>query len=257
MRLRVLILISIIGFACNDNQEVNCDVSDLELSVSGNENADCNDGATITLDASGGDGPYLYRFFGSPYQDLTDFDGVPLGGPFLAEVKDANGCEAALEVFVSGDENTVSFQTETSEAGCGSSAGTITVTASGGEGDYQYRFEDGNFADINSFSGLEVGTYQISVRDGAGCINMKGIKVTSGISYKSNIEPIMNSNCTTSECHRSGNGISDFTNFSTVQARASSIKSQVQSKVMPKEGSLSNAEIQAIVCWIDDGAPNN
>ncbi|SMD38041.1 hypothetical protein SAMN04488029_3603 [Reichenbachiella faecimaris] len=257
MRKRILSLMSLVVFACSDNQEVNCDLSDLALTVSGNENADCNAGATISFDAQGGEGPYLFRFEGSPFQDLTEFNGVPLGGPFLAEVKDAKGCEATLEVFVSGDENTVSFDAETTAAGCGMSGGTISITASGGEGDYQYRFKDENFNDSNTFAGLKTGTYQISVMDGAGCINIKGIKVLSGISFKSDVQPIINVSCATTDCHRSGNGLSDFTNFNIIQSRTSSIKSQVVSKVMPKDGALSDAEIQAIVCWIDDGALNN
>lgn len=244
-------------WACSDNQEANCELSDLELTVSGNEDADCNNGASIKIEAIGGEGPYLYRFDGSPYQDLTEFNQVPLGGPFLAEVKDANGCEATLEVIVSGDENTVSFQAATTAAGCGASAGSITLEASGGDGAYEYRFGNGNFSDINIFSGLETGTYQLSVKDGTGCINVKGIKVLSGISFKSDVEPIINASCATTDCHRSGTGLSNFTNFSTVQDRASSIKSQVVSKSMPKDGSLTDAEIEAIVCWVDDGALNN
>lgn len=257
MRKGLLGLLVLVLTSCSDNQEVNCEMSDLELTVSGNEDADCNDGATIMLEAIGGEGPYLYRFDGSPFQDLTEFNQIPLGGPFLAEVKDAKGCEAALEVIVSGDENTVSFQAETTAAGCGSSAGSITVEASGGDGVYEYKFQNGSFSDITTFTGLETGTYQLSVKDGTGCINVKGIKVLSGISFKSEIEPIINASCATTDCHRSGNGVSDFTNFSTIQSKASSIKSQVVSKTMPKDGSLTDAEIEAIVCWVDDGALNN
>lgn len=257
MRKGILSLMAILVVACSDNQEIDCELSDLELSISGNENADCNAGASVTLDATGGEGPYLYRIGGAPFQDLSEFNGVSLGGPYLAEVQDANGCEVTLEVFVTGDENTVSFDAETTAAGCGTASGTIAITANGGEGEYQYRFEDGTFNEINNFSGLEAGTYQISVSDALGCINVKGIKVLSGISFKSEVQPIINSSCATTDCHRSGNGVSDFTNFNTIQSRASSIKSQVVTKSMPKDGSLTDAEIEAIVCWVDDGALNN
>ena len=257
MRIGILILMLVVCLACSDNQEVDCNLSDLELTVSGNENADCNEGATITLEASGGEGPYLYRFDGSPFQDLTKFNGVSLGGPFLAEVKDANGCEVVLEVTVSGDENTVSFTASTVVTGCGSANGSIDVAASGGDGSYQYRFENGDFGSDTSFSGLESGTYQVSVKDGTGCVNVKGIKVLSGISYENSVEPIIIGSCATTGCHVSGTGRVNLTVFDNVKSNAESIKSRVLSGNMPKDDVLTDAEIEAIVCWVDDGGLNN
>ena len=244
-------------FACTDNQEVNCDMSNLKLSVSGNENADCNSGASIRLDATGGEGPYLYRFDGSPFQDLTEFDGVSLGGPFLAEAQDSNGCGATLEVLVTGDENTVDFTAETSVAGCGSSTGSIEVTAEGGDGTYQYRLETGSFASNHIYAGLEAGTYKVSVSDGTGCINVKGIKVLSGISYENSVKPIIIGSCATTGCHVNGTGRVNLTQFGHVQKNAESIKSRVISGNMPKNGKLSDVEIEAIVCWVNDGGLNN
>lgn len=253
----ILLFFVIVNLACTDNQEVDCSLTDLELVVSGNENADCNDGASIMLEAVGGSGPYLYRFDGSPFQDLTEFDGIPLGGPFLAEVKDANGCEASLEVTVSGDENTVSFNAITANSGCGSGNGSIEVTASGGDGTYQYRLENGDFGTSMSFIGLESGNYQVSVKDGTDCINVKGIKVLSGISYENSVKPIIIGSCATTGCHVSGTGRENLTNFITVQSNAESIKSRVVSGNMPKDDELTDEEIEAIVCWVDDGALNN
>lgn len=243
--------------ACSDNVEVNCEVSDLTLSVSGNVDADCNAGASIILEAIGGNGPYLYRFDGSPFQDLTEFNGVSLGGPFLAEVKDASGCEVILEVLVTGDENTVNFTSQTAVAGCGNSQGSIDVTATGGEGAYAFKLDDGNFGDINTFNNLEAGTYRISVKDGTGCINVQGIQVLSGISYESEVKPIIIGSCATTGCHVSGTGRVNLTIFNNVKSNAASIRSRVESKNMPKDDNLTNAEIEAILCWVDDGALNN
>ena len=257
MRKVILGIIVVISFACTDNQEINCEVSDLQLSVSGNTNADCNNGATIELDATGGSAPYLFRFDGSPYQDLTEFTGVSLGGPFLAEVQDANGCETSLEVNVTGNENTVSFTTTTAVAGCGGSTGQIEVVATGGDGSYQYRFGEGTFGSGTLFEGLASGTYQISVKDGSGCINVQGIKVLSGISYSNDVEPIIIGSCATTGCHVSGTARVDLTEFDNVKSNAESIKTRVLNGSMPKNDVLTDAEIEAIVCWVDDGASNN
>lgn len=257
MRFGVFALIGVLVAACSDNQEVDCELSDLELNISGNEGADCNIGASIVLDAAGGEPPYIYRFDGSPFQDLTTFEGVNLGGPYIATVQDAQGCEVNVEVNVSGDENTVDFEAATTNAGCGSSEGGITITASGGDGDFDYRIGNGTFGDISSFNDLEAGEYSISVRDGTGCINVKGIKVLSGISYESEVKPIIIESCATTDCHVSGTGRSNLTIFSNVKNNAASIKTRVLNGSMPKNSSLSAAEIEAIVCWVDDGALDN
>ncbi|MEO9967876.1 MAG: hypothetical protein ABJF11_18940 [Reichenbachiella sp.] len=257
MRIGFLILAGLFIGACSSNEEVNCEVSDLKLTVSGNVNADCNEGASIELDATGGEGPYLYSFDGSPEQDLTTFNGMPLGGPFLAKVQDVNGCEATLDVEITGDENTVTFEAQSTDAGCGSSQGTITVEASGGEGAYSYKIEDETFGDVSSFNQLEAGTYRVSVKDGTGCINVQGIQVLSGISYESEVKSIVIGSCATTDCHVSGTGRVDLSIFSNVQANAASIRTRVSNKSMPKDDELTNEEIETILCWIDDGALNN
>ncbi|MEO9804050.1 MAG: hypothetical protein ABJF04_12410 [Reichenbachiella sp.] len=257
MKFGILIMVVLFAMGCSDNQEVDCELSDLELTVSGNINADCNTGANIILDAIGGAGPYLYRFDGSPFQDLSTFDGVPLGGAFLAVVQDANGCEISLEVSVTGDENTVSFEVEKTSAGCGTAQGSVSITAQGGDGSYTYKVDDGAFGDISTFTGLEAGTYRLSVSDATGCVNVKGIRVLSGISYESSVRPIIIASCATTGCHVSGTGRVDLTIFNNVQSNASSIKTRVLNKSMPKDGSITDAEIEAIVCWVDDGGLNN
>ncbi len=78
--------------------------------------------------------------------------------------------------------------------------------------------------------------------------------------FAANVMPLIQSKCATAaECHSSGstNSGGPFTNHAQVSARASNIKSQVVAGTMPKTGSLTNAEKNAIVCWINNGALNN
>lgn len=257
MRFGIYVFLGLLVGSCADNQGVDCELSDLELDFSGNENADCNAGATIVLSGAKGQPPYLYQFDGSPFQDLATFEGVRLGGPYTATVQDAGGCTVSTEILVSGDENTVGFETTTSKAGCGSSNGSIDVTASGGDGKFSYSIDEGAFGDISTFNDLEAGEYSISVKDGTGCINVKGIQVLSGISYESEVKPIITASCATTDCHVSGTGRVNLTVFTNVQNNASSIRTRVLNGTMPKDETLSDEEIDAIVCWVNDGAPNN
>jgi hypothetical protein len=78
--------------------------------------------------------------------------------------------------------------------------------------------------------------------------------------FSTDVNPIIQSSCATgSGCHGNGstNGPGPLTNFEQIKNAASSIKSAVVSKLMPLVGSLSNAQIQSISCWVDNGALNN
>jgi len=68
-------------------------------------------------------------------------------------------------------------------------------------------------------------------------------------SFTTDVLPIMQSNCVS--CH---NG---FASYNGVNGSKSSIRSQIIGGSMPKNGSLSADQKNKIVCWIDNGAPNN
>ena len=67
-------------------------------------------------------------------------------------------------------------------------------------------------------------------------------------SFKNDVLPILNSSC--NSCH-------SFNTYQSASSIASSIRSDVANGSMPQNSSLSNAQKDAILCWIDNGAPNN
>lgn len=81
------------------------------------------------------------------------------------------------------------------------------------------------------------------------------------VSFSADIEPIFVQNCTIAGCHNGDLGEGrDWTDFEKVQLNAANIKSKVLSGEMPKEGSglsLTADELQAISCWVDQGAKDN
>ncbi len=68
-------------------------------------------------------------------------------------------------------------------------------------------------------------------------------------SFATDVFPVVNGNC--AGCH------SKFSNYAGISGDASSIRSMIVSGSMPKNGSLTTAQKNAVVCWIDNGAPNN
>lgn len=76
------------------------------------------------------------------------------------------------------------------------------------------------------------------------------------ITYALNIKPIMDGSCI--QCHSTNGG--QFPNLETyagVKANASKVKSEIVSGDMPLGGTLTTAEIDAVKCWVDNGALNN
>lgn len=79
-------------------------------------------------------------------------------------------------------------------------------------------------------------------------------------SYAADINPIIQSSCAiNSGCHASGstNGPGPLLIYADVNNAKITIRSAVASGTMPKTGSLTNDQKNAIICWIDSGAPNN
>jgi len=79
-------------------------------------------------------------------------------------------------------------------------------------------------------------------------------------SFASDVNPIIQSYCATnSGCHASGsvNGPGALTTYLQIYNARSDIRSAVSSGVMPQNGSLSTAQKNSIICWIENGAQNN
>lgn len=84
------------------------------------------------------------------------------------------------------------------------------------------------------------------------------------VSYLEDIKPILQSKCAISGCHNGSLGADrDWTNFAVFQENAQhgNVKNFVVNRIMPPatspNGGLSQDQINAIACWIDDDAPNN
>ncbi|WP_105014948.1 c-type cytochrome [Polaribacter porphyrae] len=75
------------------------------------------------------------------------------------------------------------------------------------------------------------------------------------ITFSVDVKPIIDSNCI--QCHGTGGNFPNLTTYTGVSTNATIVKTEIVSKRMPQGGSLSDAEIQAISCWVDAGALNN
>lgn len=248
--------------SCSSSDEpgpVDCTKSNLTLTFTSTDPTTCSaNNGTITATATGGDEPYQFALDAQAYAATFNFTGLG-AGTYQLKLKDKNGCERATNVTLKPFGSTLTASVQITDSGCKTTKGGLTISTSGGIGPYSYTVNDGVASSNNVVSSLAAGSYTVKVTDNTGCSITQTVKVLSGVSYSAEIKTIIDTNCAISGCHVSGGAAPvSFSSFSNVQSSASQIKSLTQSGAMPKNGTkLPQAQLDAIACWVDDGALNN
>jgi hypothetical protein len=77
--------------------------------------------------------------------------------------------------------------------------------------------------------------------------------------FSADANPLFQTYCNQTACHNSGstNGPGPLTNYTQIFAARNSIRGVIQAGVMPQNTTLTTAQKNTIICWIDAGAPNN
>lgn len=81
----------------------------------------------------------------------------------------------------------------------------------------------------------------------------------AAIQFSANVAPIISNSCAISSCHAAGssNGPGPLTTYAQISAAKVQIRAAIISGAMPKSGTLTTAQKNSIICWIDAGAANN
>lgn len=255
---KIIFVLAVILTACHpDKVEIAFDCTASPLSLSGTTtaaNCGSSDGS-LELEVSGGEGPFTYSITGKNSNETGHFNDLA-GGNYTATVVDKNLCTISKDFTVENIDG-VNVGGVTSEpAGCGSSNGSITITGNGGTTPYSFEVSGHGINTEGVFTGLEKGTYAVSVTDAAGCSSEKEVTILSGTELSTDVMPIISANCAKSGCHN-GSQSPNLSTAANVKSNASRIKSEVSSGSMPPTGKLSTTQINLINCWVADGAPNN
>ncbi len=174
---------------------------------------------------------------------------------FLINCSDDDPDEMAMDCSTSD----LSLVVESTNSECSNDTGTISVTATGGDGDYQYSLNSGALQSASVFSNVAIGSYEVAVVDGSGCSSTQVAFIRTSVSLVNDIMPLLETQCTFSGCHNGDNGSSrNWLEKGNVLAMAENIKARTQNGSMPRNpGVLTQAEIDLIACWVDDGAEDN
>jgi len=244
--------------SCTSNNiepPLDCSVEGPSLELVEVGDADCNQqNGFIEVAATGGTGNYQFKLNDGVFQSESEFTGVG-AGTHIITLKDGNTCEQALEVNVLNKDG-VNVVLSGTVAGCNNNDGSITAQPEGGEAPFLYKIGSGDFQESNVFANLARGNYTVTIKDNTGCEANQTIKVLSGLSFETDIKPIIETSCAVNSCHN-GNQFPDFRVFANIQANAAKMKELTGNGTMPDEGTITQAQIDAIACWVDDGAPAN
>lgn len=238
-----------------DPAPVDCDANPVAVQLVSSNDSNCGlDDGELEVSASGGTEPYRYKLGNNPEQAEATFTGLP-AGVYEVSVADKNDCAGSMEVTIRNKDG-VNMTVQTTTAGCGSTQGSIEVTPAGGTGPFKFKIGNGAFSTANRFEGLARGEYDVVVQDATGCEAGQAVKIISGVSFSGAVSQIIETNCAVTGCH-SGTQSPDFRVFRNIQNNAGQIKTLTGNKTMPQVGSLTQAEINTIACWVDDGALDN
>ncbi|HYJ38423.1 MAG TPA: hypothetical protein VEV87_07385, partial [Chitinophagaceae bacterium] len=82
---------------------------------------------------------------------------------------------------------------------------------------------------------------------------------SAAVSFTGDVAPIVQNSCAISGCHATGsiNGPGALTSYQQVFNNRAAIRTAVANGTMPKTGTLSASQKNAILCWIDAGAVSN
>jgi hypothetical protein len=254
----IILLCSFTWQSCEDEVEpkpLDCADNPVELTIASVQDANCSmQNGRIEVAASGGSGKYQFRLGSGNLQATGIFLSVGAGTYQITAV-DENNCSGTLEASVKNLDG-LDISLEKTDAGCGTSNGTLTVTAVDGTQPYQFKLNAGAFSGTNTFSNLPKGEHDLIVKDASGCEIAQTVKITTGIGYAASISSIIQGNCAISGCHN-GSQPPDFRVFKNIHDNAGQVKALTGNGTMPQGRTLTQEQINMIACWVDDGALEN
>ncbi len=146
------------------------------LNVQATATAEVNDAnnGTATAQASGGTPPFSYLWNTVPPKTTMTVTGLN-GGNYTVTVTDSKGCTKTGSVTVGSVVNCAISSLNLTVNSNGN--GTATATSTGGNPPYSYLWSNGQTTP--TATGLDAGSYSVTVTDAIGCTKTKSVVVSS------------------------------------------------------------------------------
>jgi len=141
-------------------------------------NVTCGAPGHATATAAGGTTPYTYSW--NPGGQTTSTATGMNAGTYTITATDNSGCTATASATITAPAALISASVNVVNAACGV-AGSASATATGGTTPYTYSWNPGGQT-TSSISGLNAGTYTVTVTDNTGCTQTAAGIITQGSS---------------------------------------------------------------------------
>jgi len=212
----------------------------------------------IQARATGGQEPYAY-YLNDVLVSGATISGVSPGS-YTVKVLDARQCEASVGNVLVQAAGFRFLADVLEDTDCLGGNGAVTLSVNDGVPPYQFRFSNGDFTTSPTATQLASGAYDVQIKDANDCVVSLRITVpqgASGTSWSRDIQPIITNYCALSGCHN-GKARQDLRVYTNAKYYAAQIKTYTKDRSMPFEGTpLTQAQIDLIGCWVDEGALNN
>jgi hypothetical protein len=210
---------------------------------------------SLLLAVSGavGNEPLSYSLNGADFQSSESFTDLSAGSYTLTARQGT--CTTTLDVTLENAEG-LNATVSSMPSDCGTTNGEITVATSDASGTVSFALNGGTAQPNPTFSGLAPGIYEVTATDEIGCRVTLEVKILSTVDF-AEVQSIVTASCAISGCH-AGNVSPDFRVRENILTRAGRIRARTGNASMPPPssgGSLTAAQINAIDCWVADGAP--
>ena len=129
-------------------------------------------GATVTV--LNGSGPYTYNWNDPGNSTGTTVNNLAAGS-YQVTITDGQGCTVVQSANVSNANAPVVTATGLNVTCVGGADGVASVTATGGTAPYTYLWNDPGNSTSSIVNTLPVGSYTVTVTDGAGCLSIQSV----------------------------------------------------------------------------------
>ncbi len=165
----------------------------LGVGVIGFDNPQCNGDSTGTISTTTQGGTLPYTYLWSNTETTSNISDLPAGFYGLT-VTDGNGCTATASTTLF-EPTALTSTTSSVDASCsGSFDGEVSVVANGGTSPFTYAWSTTPISTTDNVTGLDVGTYYVTVTDAQGCTQIDSATVGSVVILVDN-EVLTNLTC--------------------------------------------------------------
>lgn len=182
--------LTIAGFTVNEPDKIEADIVATDVSCNGNTDGSLTITATSTTNTS-----FEYSIDGTSFSSTNTFTQIGPGQYTLTVRETGSNCENTFSATVA-EPDVLELSPTAVDVTCnGQEDGQITGSAMGGTAPYEYSIDGGTTYQTQDFTGLDIGSYTLTVRDANGCTDSKTVTIAEPTELMLSITSTTDASC--------------------------------------------------------------